>query len=82
MKEKAIVGIIYRPPSGDMPVFNEYIYSTMCKMNDEKKDCFILGDFNINTLYGKQSEFMNTILSCGFSPLIQNQPVFLQLLHR
>ena len=70
VKTKVVVGIVYRPPCGDVHEFNEYIYDTMCAINNEKKDCFILGDFNINILNEKSSEFINHVISCGFSPTI------------
>ena len=42
------VGIIYRPPSGDMSTFMKYMSEILESLSDKKRDTIIMGDFNIN----------------------------------
>ncbi|KAJ8044616.1 RNA-directed DNA polymerase from mobile element jockey [Holothuria leucospilota] len=67
---KVVVGVVYRPPSGNMSSFNDYLYDTLSKISNEKKHCFILGDYNIDLLSNGSSDFLNTVSSCGFYPTI------------
>ena len=43
-----IIANVYRPPSGNIDKFYEYIYDSLDTINSVNKDVFILGDFNIN----------------------------------
>ena len=45
-----ICGIIYRHPNSDISSFMDYLNSTAEKIHREKKNCAILGDFNIDLL--------------------------------
>ena len=49
------VGVLYRPPSGDLKLFNKELEAIihfrgldMSKLSD--KNCYILGDYNVNLL--------------------------------
>ena len=69
-----VVACVYRPPNSDISCFNEKIQSVLEILESEKKDIYILGDFNINLLnYGihnKTNEFLNTMFSFNLYPLI------------
>ena len=74
-----ICGCIYRHPKADMGKFIEYLDKYLSKIDNEKKEVFIAGDFNIDLLklgsLPKYQEFYNTITSYGFYPksLIQQE---------
>ena len=61
-KGKNIVcGCFYRHPSSDVDDFKNYISKTLIKINKEKKECYLSGDYNIDLLKydtnNKYSEF-------------------------
>ena len=67
------VGVVYRPPSGQIDKFNEIIGSILYKISDLQSHCYILGDFNVDLLNLKKpgyTKFEDTIHSNGFLPLI------------
>lgn len=43
-----IVGVIYHPPDQIIRDFNESLLCCLDRINKEDKECYILGDFNIN----------------------------------
>ena len=43
-----LIGVVYRPPSGDVAAFTEHMSSIMDKMGN--KSAFIMGDFNVDLL--------------------------------
>ena len=43
-----IVGVIYRPPNSDLTTFIEKLDDLLLHINKSNKDCFLLGDFNID----------------------------------
>ena len=66
-----IVGVIYRPPNGDLKIFNQDFELLLSKLPD--KNCYILGDYNINLLdikTGLQQDFEEILISNGYCPLI------------
>ena len=69
-----ICGCVYRHPSGDIDDFINYVSKCLTKINNEKKECYISGDFNIDLLKyntnSKYNEFFNTMTSFGFLPHI------------
>ena len=69
--EPITIGIIYRPPSGNIELFNSEIEELLSKLPN--KNTYILGDFNIN-LHNmspiSHCNYEETILSAGYSPLI------------
>ena len=74
-KHKNIVcGCLYRHPNSDIDEFMKYIAKCLTKVNKEKKECYLSGDFNIDLLKydsnNKYAEFLNTMTSFGFLPHI------------
>ena len=74
-KHKNIVcGCLYRHPNSDIDEFMKYIAICLTKVNKEKKECYLSGDFNIDLLKydsnNKYAEFLNTMTSFGFLPHI------------
>ena len=48
-----IIGVIYRPntqPKTDVDIFSSTVNDIIDIINDEKKTCLIMGDFNIDLL--------------------------------
>ena len=75
-----LIGVIYRPnsqPKADIDIFSSTISDIMNKINNEDKICAIMGDMNIDLLkfesHPKTSEYLDTIYSNGFFPVI-NKP--------
>ena len=66
--------VFYRHPSTDIVEFNNYISKCLSKINKEKKECYLSGDFNIDLLKyensNKHRDFLNTMTSSGFLPHI------------
>ncbi|XP_065652891.1 uncharacterized protein LOC136080205 [Hydra vulgaris] len=48
--KNSIIGCVYRPPSGKIRSFKDFIEKSILKTNNEKKNLFILGDINLNAL--------------------------------
>ena len=69
-----IVGVIYRAPDSDVKSFLKSFSEITEKLNLENKNCYLLGDFNINLLSVNDSyiagEFLDIIYSSFFKPLI------------
>src|SRR5688572_28411139 len=69
-----IIGVVYRPPNGDLAKFNIAFDKLLKMLDEEKKPCYILGDFNINLLntdtHLETQNFLNILLAYGFYPLI------------
>ena len=69
-----ICGIIYRHPNSDISSFMDYLNSTVEKIHREKKNCAILGDFNIDLLkydsHQITDDFINTLGALFFQPYI------------
>ena len=65
------VGVIYRPPSGNVAKFNEAINEILSSL-EGKRNVIIMGDFNINmfTNTKQQSVFEENVLCNGFTPTI------------
>ena len=72
-----IVTIIYRPPNTDTRIYNERLNAVLNCVNNERKLCYLMGDYNINILnYDSHSatvEFVDMLYSNAFLPLI-NRP--------
>ena len=74
-KSKNIIcGCFYRHPNTDIDDFTKYISKCLTKITKENKECYILGDFNIDLLKyetsNKHQHFLNTLTSVGFLPHI------------
>ena len=69
-----VVGIMYRPPNSNIKDFLTYLSDLIKSPVFKNKDCFFLGDFNIDLLKLENDtaahEFLQTFLSSSFLPLI------------
>ena len=69
-----LITCCYRPPSGAIKGLNSYLENAFKKTQKENKRCFVVGDFNLNSLdYNKNLEirmFSNRIFAHGCIPLI------------
>ena len=70
-----IFGCIYRHPTMDVKTFNEkYFNGIIAKINDERKTCYLAGDFNIDLLKSETipdiKDFFDTLTSSLFVPHI------------
>ena len=66
-----VIGVVYRPPSGEIEEFNKEIELILSKL--PSKNSYILGDYNINMLNLNtkgQSDFEETVISNSYLPLI------------
>ena len=78
-KSNVIVGVIYKHPSMDLTDFNcNYLNKLLQNISEEQKSIFLLGDFNVNLLnyneHNQINEFLHSLASNSFIPLIYNQP--------
>ena len=76
-RKNLVVGCIYRHPSSKLPVidFNEkYIQPILHKISKEKKECALMGDFNIDFLKSlgsnAASQFYSSLQSYFYTPFI------------
>ena len=78
MEMNVVIGIIYRPPNTDINAFNDQFATVMENIKQEKKICYLMGDYNINflndELHGPTSDFNDIMYSNGFIPLITRPP--------
>ena len=72
-----IVTVIYRPPNTDTWIFNEKLNAVLNCVNNERKLCYLMGDYNIDILnydsHSATAEFVDMLYSHAFLPLI-NRP--------
>ena len=72
--KRILIGVINRPPGNKIKEFEETFEHFLLGINREKKQCYLMGDFNIDTLKIGQNtlsdNFMNQLLSSSFYPLI------------
>jgi len=75
--DSLIIGNIYRRPEdnyGNYMLFNEQMNNLYDKLNTNKCDVMLAGDFNIDLLKISSrppfAEFLESVLSAGFMPLI------------
>ncbi len=74
-KKNEIYGCIYRHPTMDVKSFNEkYFNEVISKITDEKKVCYLAGDFNIDLLKSETNpdtkDFFDSLTSNLFVPHI------------
>ena len=65
------VGIIYRPPNGDLNSFNKDFELLLTKL--PKNNCYILGDYNVdlhNLKSKSEKAYEEIVISNGFLPVI------------
>ena len=67
-----LIGVIYNPPNRSQREFLDEFEQVLHTIFLSKRKCFILGDFNINTLVKSTiaKEHLNLVHSEGFNPLI------------
>ena len=60
-----IVGIIYRPPDTSTAGFVEIFNDFLSRLGNEKKWCYLMGDFNVDLLHfdrdNQVQQFVNTL---------------------
>ena len=66
------VGIVYRPPSGDISTFIKYMSEALKSLSNEKNDTIIMGDFNKNMFIDNRisSSFEDIMICNGLTPTI------------
>ena len=71
-RRNEVVGVVYRPPGGDVSQFNEQLSKVLEKTKNVT--CYIMGDFNLDLLkvdkHAPTTEFMSVFTSSSFFPLI------------
>ena len=69
-----IVGCIYRPPGGDLRLFNSHMESALSTIGKENKLIYLMGDTNIDLLKSGEhtltSDFLDVLYSHNLIPLI------------
>ena len=72
--KRPLIGVIYRPPNTDCNRFLGHLEDILNKIRSEKKNIYIMGDFNLNLLnsenHSKTNEFLDLLYSSYFWPLI------------
>ena len=43
-----IIGVVYRPPNGNLDSFKKAMNAILEKVNRENKLCYLIGDFNVD----------------------------------
>ena len=74
-RKNLVVGCIYRHPSESIRDFSsEHLEPILSKISKEKKECALMGDFNVDLLTSNgnnaASEFFNTLSSYFYTPFI------------
>ena len=72
LDEPVIVGVVYRPPSGDTNIFQSEFRDVLSSLPADHS-VHILGDYNVDLLsesHNDTVEFENVVFSAGFIPLI------------
>ena len=71
-KRNEIIGVIYRPPGGDITRFNEHMNEIFKKVGG--LNAYIMGDFNVDLLkadgHKLTNDFLQGFYTGGFYPLI------------
>ena len=73
--KNVVICNIYRPPTGDIGEFTDYLENCLGTLNLDKTEIFILGDFNVNYKNKASAVFKKLnfcIKATGFSQLITN----------
>ena len=67
---RLVIGVIYRPPTGNLVNFNNYLYNILSDISSNVKHGFVMGDFNVDLCKSSANEVLNNLTSCGFNPTI------------
>ena len=70
---KIIIAVVYRPPNQSIVNFMNALAIPMETIVNEKKECILLGDFNIdllNKISSDTANFVDTLSTYSLSPLI------------
>ena len=71
-----IVGCVYRPPNQNTALFLEKLNDILSHISKDNKQCYVMGDFNLDLLqynhHTPTQEFIDTLFSFAFIPLISN----------
>ena len=71
-RRNELIGVVYRPPGGDVSEFNAEMVSILGKIKNDVS--YIMGDFNIDLLkvnnHAPSNDFMSTFTASSFFPLI------------
>ena len=71
---KSIIGCVYRPPNISISVFQEKLESILEVIDNEKRDVYIMGDYNIDLLncstHASTSTFLDNMYSHSLYPII------------
>ena len=75
--KNVIIGIVYRPPNHNVDLFMEKFNQILFNISKSNKDCYIMGDYNIDLFHldkhSPTQEFVDSLYSHTFYPLI-NRP--------
>lgn len=73
-KKNILVGCIYRHHSSVTDFIDLFLQGTLNKITKEKKDCILMGDYNVDLLkfdsHNETRDYYDLISSHGFRPLI------------
>ena len=73
-RKNIVLGVVYRPPNSNQNDFLVALENILASPTLINKDCFLMGDFNVNLLNYNSDAFVNefcgTLLSSSFTPLI------------
>ncbi|XP_031571341.1 uncharacterized protein LOC116305543 [Actinia tenebrosa] len=77
-QRNVVIGVLYRPPNSNFQMFMNKLNEILPKFSKEQKDCYLMGDFNIDLLkyqqqYNNTNDFLDTMFSHAFLPII-NRP--------
>ena len=83
--DKITVGVVYRPPGGDLNLFNDSYAKLLDKLVSSKCKCIVAGDFNINLLnhenHLETENFLNVLFSHLQFPVITRPTRFCSTPH-
>lgn len=65
-----LVGVIYRPPHGQVQCFNDHLSELLSKISNDNLQSYIMGDFNFDLLKSSSSDFLQLLYSNNFLPTI------------
>ena len=75
-KHNVIIGGLYKPPNISIDIFNENLEVILNTIGKERKNAFLIGDYNINTLdelsckSKQRQDFINLMASYSYNKLI------------